>query len=649
MTEIIRNRVIPTEDPGTLQPWSLNERYPVELGEYEMQKQIGAGKTAAVWAARVRATGEQVAIKVLNIQYLKGDKGRAVSEVLTQRALHHPNTLPGLAYFDTGDSLYSVMPYIHGGAISDIISQRHPNGLPQAAALTVAYYVLRALDHMHQHGIMHRDIKAANVLVDEKGHVYVADFGVVAPVDILSGSTHRGGDRALVIARHRAAMSDFVGTPAWMAPEVVNADEAVGYDERADIWSFGILLLEMANGEVPHGSEKNLTDVVMAITNDAPPEFQAPDDGRAFHQGYGRLVSRCLQKLPNQRPSASELLKDPIFERIVSESKLVHTLFTRSEEESSPGLVKSSSTRRMPIRCKSMKQSTLEGVLKDDVDNILEMLAKAVQPSQLLCSRGTEESSSLSSTEPAKDEHRSFFHRNHHSLHHQQGAHPSECLTRQDLVSCKGLIFGRAHKHGGLIRSSAKGIGFAIARLVNEEGETYWTAPSFLKVYGSGSGLAVGAEELSFIIVLREADLLLDVAASKASMKTNGSPLNKSQKVSLQLQLGNAVHTTKFLSFSEGRMLGMTVLGWDLEPDDELNERVYGDDARPEDILTGRQRPPQEFDRLVDELQHLEREGLPEMHTQSHKHLSVTSGDGPSIETLGPATSVINPVSVRYM
>jgi serine/threonine-protein kinase OSR1/STK39 len=131
-----------------------------------------------------------------------------------------------------------VMPYVAAGSVLNIMRYAFPDGLEEPVIATIARDVLRGLAYVHAAGGIHRDVKAGNILVDTSGRVMLADFGVAATME-------RSGSWGSALA----ARSTFVGTPCWMAPEVM--EQAAGYDCLADIWSFGITLLELAHGHAP--------------------------------------------------------------------------------------------------------------------------------------------------------------------------------------------------------------------------------------------------------------------------------------------------------------------------------------------------------------------------------------------------------------
>jgi serine/threonine-protein kinase OSR1/STK39 len=132
-----------------------------------------------------------------------------VNEARTMALHHHPNLLPLLASFTDGDQLWIVEPFIEHGSVLNILKYSNRNGLSEELIAIIVYETLKGLDYLHRHQMMHRDVKAGNILVDATGHVYLADFGVAAPLEQRGGSW---GEKP---------RNTFVGTPCWMAPEVM--------------------------------------------------------------------------------------------------------------------------------------------------------------------------------------------------------------------------------------------------------------------------------------------------------------------------------------------------------------------------------------------------------------------------------------------
>jgi len=158
-------------------------------------------------------------------------------------------------------------------------------------------------------------VKAGNILVDSRGGIKLGDFGV-------SACLFDSGDR-------QRARNTFVGTPCWMAPEVM--EQLHGYDFRADIWSFGITALELAHGHAPFSKYPPMKVLLMTLQN-APPGLDYERD-KKFSRNFKQMIAMCLVKDPSKRPSAKKLLKQPFFKQARSSD-----FITRKLLEGLPGL-----------------------------------------------------------------------------------------------------------------------------------------------------------------------------------------------------------------------------------------------------------------------------------------------------------------------
>ena len=198
------------------------------LGHYLLQRRLARGGMSEVYLAYDQSAQRTVAIKVVN-RYRDDHMQRIQNEVKVLGMLLHPHILPALDYGEEGPWCYFVMPYIEQGSLRE----RLINGpLTQEEAGTILEQVASALQYLHSHGILHRDIKPGNILFAPKQHVYLTDFGLAGKMDGGNDLTPAGC---------------IIGTPEYMAPEMAEEPTSIS----SDIYSLGIVLYQMLTGRVP--------------------------------------------------------------------------------------------------------------------------------------------------------------------------------------------------------------------------------------------------------------------------------------------------------------------------------------------------------------------------------------------------------------
>ncbi|RDX62612.1 Serine/threonine-protein kinase fray2, partial [Mucuna pruriens] len=286
----------------------LEKRFPLSAEDYKLYEEVGEGVSASVFRALCIPLNEIVAIKVLDLEKCNNDLDGIRREVQTMSLIDHPNVLRAHCSFTAGHNLWVVMPYMAGGSCLHIMKSTYPEGFEEPVIATLLLEVLNALVYLHAHGHIHRDVKAGNILLDSNGAVKLADFGV-------SACMFDTGDR-------QRSRNTFVGTPCWMAPEVMQ--QLHGYDFKADIWSFGITALELAHGHAPFSKYPPMKVLLMTLQN-APPGLDYERDKR-FSKSFKELVATCLVKDPKKRPSSEKLLKHHFFKQARGIKYLARTI-----------------------------------------------------------------------------------------------------------------------------------------------------------------------------------------------------------------------------------------------------------------------------------------------------------------------------------
>ncbi|BDA47110.1 probable serine/threonine-protein kinase OSR1 at N-terminal half [Coccomyxa sp. Obi] len=355
--------------------WDELDDFPANADDYELMEEIGVGATARVWMAHCKPKDTKVAIKLTDLEKFQGNTAldQLIQEAQVMKGFRHPNLLMLHCSFIHGSDLWLVMPFIAGGSLANLISSKFPDGMEEDMIATIARDVLQGLQYLHAHDSMHRDLKAANMLVADDGHILLADFGACAtlerearlpslqsamnkdsntpeesPTDswsplrspTLPNVPEESGDSAVSwgmpstpsFSMRSASSSQwsryltrstFIGTTAYMAPEVMDPRE--GYTQSADIWSFGICLLELARGRVPI-SNCSFTSLVMQVVQNPAPTLHEYCGGHKFSQAMHDFVAKCLDKEAMARLGAAELLKHPFIKRAKDERYLAQRL-----------------------------------------------------------------------------------------------------------------------------------------------------------------------------------------------------------------------------------------------------------------------------------------------------------------------------------
>ncbi|CDK27415.1 unnamed protein product [Kuraishia capsulata CBS 1993] len=246
---------------------------------YTFKEVIGKGAFAIVYKAYDTVSKENIAVKQVELQD-KESMESLTSEINLLTVLNHKNIVKYMGFDRTHTTLNILLEFCSGGSLRDMYIRRGC-GLDEAEILRYTREMLEGLQYLHHQGIVHRDVKAANVLLHKSGSIKLADFGVSSRVEHLADSKTSG-------------------SPYWMAPEIIRLQ---GASTASDIWSVGATVVELATTVPPFGERPALAACHAIVTEDVPP---IPDS----LSNYGRdFVLQCFQKTPQLRYSAKRLLK----------------------------------------------------------------------------------------------------------------------------------------------------------------------------------------------------------------------------------------------------------------------------------------------------------------------------------------------------
>lgn len=253
------------------------------------QDLIGAGGAAEVFLAVDTWSNQKVAVKKmkLNTSNIKD----ITTEISIMKTSTHPNIVSYIDSYIVEDRLWVVMEYMGNGCLTELLNQYEAVRLTERHIASVCRETLRGLQYIHNLNRIHRDIKSDNILLGVNGEVKLADFGYAAQ-----------------LTAQRIVRTTVVGTPYWMSPELIHGNN---YDTKVDIWSLGIMCMEMAEGEPPYIDLTPLRALFMITTKGIPP-LKEPQQWSAE---FRHFLAQCLQTAPSERPSATTLLNHPFLQK----------------------------------------------------------------------------------------------------------------------------------------------------------------------------------------------------------------------------------------------------------------------------------------------------------------------------------------------
>ncbi|KAF9481044.1 kinase-like protein [Pholiota conissans] len=336
--------------------------------DYTIGPPIGFGASSIVYAATyhgsnlntdlTKSKGVPCALKVLDLDSLPVRALQLLQRETTLMSLSkHPNVLRVRGSWVDGHKLYIALRLMNKGSAADVMHYGWPGGMEEDVVRCILRQSLKGLNYLHTNGFIHRDVKAANLLIDDDGTVLLGDLGVAA--DLTEDSSHvpspatsrnlysmtatnslptsasapavaltnnsKHNDKPIPKIPQIGKRKSFVGTPCWMAPELIQGKQ---YDSKADIWSFGITALELTQGRPPR-SKESPHKVLLRTVQEDPPTLNRDGGGvHKYSRAFKEVIDSCLVKDPAKRPTAEELLQTPFFRGAKKKSYLINTILS---------------------------------------------------------------------------------------------------------------------------------------------------------------------------------------------------------------------------------------------------------------------------------------------------------------------------------
>ncbi|KAI0408401.1 hypothetical protein F4802DRAFT_410792 [Xylaria palmicola] len=248
---------------------------------YRGFSKIGQGASGGVYTGHERGSNRLVAIKQMNLEQ-QPKKDSIINEIVVMKDSIHPNIVNFIDSYLCGGELWVIMEYMEGGSLTDVVTF---NIMTEGQIASVCRETLKGLQHLHSKNVIHRDIKSDNILLSLEGSIKLTDFGFCAQIN-----------------DSQAKRTTMVGTPYWMAPEIVTRKE---YCRKVDIWSLGIMAIEMIEGEPPYLTESPLRALWLIATNGTP---QIKEEN-VLSPVFRDFLYFALKVDPEKRASAGDLLR----------------------------------------------------------------------------------------------------------------------------------------------------------------------------------------------------------------------------------------------------------------------------------------------------------------------------------------------------
>lgn len=293
------------EDVAATRP----RRAEATFGEFELMEELGRGGAGIVYRARQRGPGRVVALKLLQPGHMlsASEVERFQREAQTVARLEHPHILPLYSAGQHQGQPWLAVKYMSGGSLAEVIARSKSSALDSRSIASLVRKLALAVQHAHQRGVLHRDLKPGNVLLDDVGEPCISDFGLARVVDQDSALTRTGA---------------FFGSPAYASPEQAARDNR-DITVAADVYGLGAILFELLTGKAPFAGKHALDTLRQVVETPAPsPRALNP----AVSRDLETICLKCLEKEPSRRYQTAQALADELERFLNSEPILAHPI-----------------------------------------------------------------------------------------------------------------------------------------------------------------------------------------------------------------------------------------------------------------------------------------------------------------------------------
>ena len=283
--------------------------FPTDPKQYELTEVIGRGTCSRIYKALCKTNSQIIVIKIIDLEEYPLTLETITKQTAFWSTAHHPNIVGYYGSFVVGSNLWILSEYMAGGSLFDILKFGYGSGIKDESIIAyIASQVVTALAYLHENKEIHRDIRSGNILINSHGEVKISDFGMATSL-IQEG-------------KKRSAAISMYGDACYMAPEILTENK--GYTPKTDIWSFGLVIIELVTGKMPYDGMKFMESMLQIISKEPP---------KLAKEGHSSLivdfVDRCLRTDPTKRASAEELREHKFLKLSKGPGPIITTILSK--------------------------------------------------------------------------------------------------------------------------------------------------------------------------------------------------------------------------------------------------------------------------------------------------------------------------------